>query len=132
MAQIPSLHMDRQQIHLGQRAGVTLALCFCAAIIEGMDLQSMGIAAPGIGPEFHLSKAELGNVLAASPLGLFFGAFAGGRIADLWGRRAALILSIVVFGAFQLATAWAAGYTSLLTIRFLCGLGLGGAFPNLI
>jgi AAHS family 3-hydroxyphenylpropionic acid transporter len=112
--------------------GVTLVLCFCAAIIEGVDLQSMGIAAPGIGPEFHLTKAALGSVLTASPLGLFFGAFIGGRLADLWGRRNALIMSIVVFGAFQLATAWATGYGSLLAIRFLCGLGLGGAFPNLI
>ena len=124
--------MEGQQIHLARRSSVTLALCFCAAIIEGLDLQSMGIAAPGIGPEFDLSRAALGDVLTASPLGLFFGAFAGGRIADLWGRRNALILSIVVFGAFQLATAWAPGYTSLLVIRFLCGLGLGGAFPNLI
>jgi len=33
---------------------------------------------------------------------------------------------------FQLATIWASGYDSLLLIRFLCGLGLGGAFPNLI
>jgi AAHS family 3-hydroxyphenylpropionic acid transporter len=115
-----------------QRSGVTLALCFCAAIIEGMDLQSMGIAAPGIEPEFHLSKQALGYVLMASPLGLFFGAFIGGRIADFWGRRNALILSIIVFGAFQLATAWASGYLDLLVIRFLCGLGLGGAFPNLI
>ena len=115
-----------------QRSGVTLALCFCAAIIEGIDLQSMGIAAPGIAPEFHLSKQALGYVLTASPLGLFFGAFIGGRVADFWGRRNALILSIIVFGAFQLATAWASGYTDLLAIRFLCGLGLGGAFPNLI
>ena len=115
-----------------QRSGVTLALCFCAAIIEGVDLQSMGIAAPGIAPEFHLSKQALGYVLTASPLGLFFGAFIGGRIADFWGRRNALILSIIVFGAFQLATAWASGYLDLLAIRFLCGLGLGGAFPNLI
>ena len=92
----------------------------------------MGIAAPGIGPEFHLSKAALGNVLTASPLGLFFGAFIGGRMADLWGRRNALILSILVFGVFQLSTAWATGFWSLLAIRFLCGLGLGGAFPNLI
>ena len=115
-----------------QRSGMTLALCFCAAIIEGIDLQSMGIAAPGIAPEFHLSKQALGTVLTASPLGLFFGAFIGGRIADFWGRRNALILSIIVFGAFQLTTAWARGYPDLLAIRFLCGLGLGGAFPNLI
>jgi AAHS family 3-hydroxyphenylpropionic acid transporter len=115
-----------------QRSTLTLALCFCAAIIEGIDLQSMGIAAPGLASEFHLSKEALGTVLTASPLGLFFGAFIGGRIADFRGRRTALILSIVVFGAFQLLTVWAEGYSSLIAIRFLCGLGLGGAFPNLI
>ena len=92
----------------------------------------MGIAASGIASEFHLSKEALGSVLTASPLGLFFGAFLGGRVADFWGRRNALILSIVVFGVFQLATAWAPGYSGLAAIRFLCGVGLGGAFPNLI
>ena len=114
-----------------RRAGLTLALCFCAAITEGIDLQSMGIAAAGIAAEFHLSN-ELGTVLAASPLGLFFGAFLGGRVADSWGRRNALIASIVAFGLFQLATPWAPGFTGLVAIRFLCGVGLGGAFPNLI
>jgi AAHS family 3-hydroxyphenylpropionic acid transporter len=114
-----------------RRAGLTLALCFCAAITEGIDLQSMGIAAGGIAAEFHLSK-ELGTVLAASPLGLFFGAFLGGRVADSWGRRNALIASIVAFGLFQLATPWAPGFAGLVAIRFLCGVGLGGAFPNLI
>src|SRR3569833_432655 len=115
-----------------RRAVLTLGLCFCAAIIEGIDLQSMGIAASGIAAEFHLSKEDLGTVLTASPLGLFFGAFLGGRAADAWGRRAALISSIIVFGLFQLATPWAPGFSGLVAIRFLCGLGLGGAFPNLI
>ena len=115
-----------------QRAVATLALCFLTAVIEGMDLQSMGIAAPSLGPEFGLSKQQLGVVLLASPLGLFFGAFIGGRIADFWGRKNALVLATAMFGALQLCTAWAAGLPSLLVIRFLCGLGLGGAFPNLI
>jgi MFS transporter, AAHS family, 3-hydroxyphenylpropionic acid transporter len=115
-----------------RRAVLTLALCFCAALIEGIDLQSMGIAASGIAAEFHLSKENLGAVLTASPLGLFFGAFLGGRAADSWGRRSALIASIIVFGLFQLATPWAPGFSGLVAIRFLCGVGLGGAFPNLI
>jgi len=92
----------------------------------------MGIAAPSLGPEFGLSKQQLGVVLLASPLGLFFGAFIGGRIADSWGRKTALVLATALFGALQLCTAWATGLGSLLVIRFLCGLGLGGAFPNLI
>ena len=115
-----------------QRVVATLALCFVTAVIEGMDLQSMGIAAPSLGPEFRLSRQQLGVVLLASPLGLFFGAFIGGRIADSWGRKTALVLATALFGALQLCTAWATGLGSLLVIRFLCGLGLGGAFPNLI
>ncbi len=111
---------------------MTLALCFLTALIEGIDLQSMGIAAPSLGPEFGLARQELGIVLLASPLGLFFGAFIGGRGADAWGRKSALLLAVTAFGAFQLSTAWATGFWSLCVLRFLCGLGLGGAMPNLI
>ncbi len=121
--------MDRS---LRLSAVLTLFLCFCTATIEGIDLQSMGLAAPKLRTEFGLAPHELGNVLFASPIGLFFGAFIGGRLADLWGRKAALIIAMLVFGAFQLSTVWAPGYEALLAIRFLCGLGLGGALPNLI
>jgi AAHS family 3-hydroxyphenylpropionic acid transporter len=115
-----------------QRVMTTLALCFLAAVIEGFDLQSMGIAAPSLGPEFGLSRQQLGVALLASPLGLFFGAFIGGRAADFWGRKTALVTATALFGALQLRTAWVSGLESLIVIRFLCGLGLGGAFPNLI
>jgi AAHS family 3-hydroxyphenylpropionic acid transporter len=120
------------EAHGASRATATLLLCFCTAVIEGIDLQSMGIAAPKLGPEFHLSKELLGYALMASPAGLFFGSFIGGRMADLWGRKGALVLATVVFGVFQLSTAWAPDYRTLLVIRILCGLGLGGALPNLI
>src|SRR5438874_757839 len=60
-------------------AFITLALCFLGAVVEGIDLQSMGVAAPKMQPEFHLSNPDMGWVLAAMPLGLFFGAFIGGR-----------------------------------------------------
>ena len=116
----------------GFAAFITLLLCFCGAVVEGIDLQSMGLAAPKMGPEFHLSRPELGLVLSAMPLGLFFGAFIGGRIADALGRKTALMVAMAVFGAFQLATTVAPGYEPLIGIRFLCGLGLGGALPNLI
>jgi AAHS family 3-hydroxyphenylpropionic acid transporter len=116
----------------GLAALITLVLCFLGAVVEGIDLQSMGLAAPRLGPEFHLSRPELGNVLSAMPLGLFVGAFLGGLMADRWGRKSALLLSMAVFGVFQLATTIAPGYEPLIGIRFLCGLGLGGALPNLI
>jgi AAHS family 3-hydroxyphenylpropionic acid transporter len=123
---------DKARTGGGMTAAVTLVFCFLTAIIEGIDLQSMGIAAPSLKPEFGLSNEQLGWILAASPIGLFFGSFFGGRLADFFGRKAALVGSMLVFGVFQLTTVWAPNYEILGAIRLLCGLGLGGALPNLI
>jgi AAHS family 3-hydroxyphenylpropionic acid transporter len=113
-------------------AALTIALCIGAAMIEGFDIQSAGVAAPRMGPEFGLDAREFGWVLAASPLGLLVGAALGGRLADRFGRKAVLIGSMLAFGLFTLGTALASGYHGLLVMRLLTGLGLGGALPNLI
>lgn len=111
---------------------VILALCFLAALLEGVDIQSMGLAAPKLGPEFGLGPAQLGYAATASVFGLFLGAAIGGRLADRVGRKAVLIGSFTALGVFSLATTVTHDLTSLLAMRVLTGLGLGGAFPNLI
>lgn len=111
---------------------VTIVLCVLAAMIEGLDIQSAGVAAPRMGPEFHLDATQLGYILAASPLGLLIGAALGGRLADRFGRKAMLIASMLMYGVFSILTALANGAESLILVRLLCGLGLGGALPNLI
>src|SRR5215831_2969051 len=114
------------------RAAVTVALCCLAALVEGYDIQSMGVAAPGLASALRLAKEQLGPVFSASTVGLFLGAIVIGRLADRVGRKWALIGSLATFGAFSLATASASGLTGLLVVRLLAGLGLGGAMPNLI
>src|SRR6516164_2263505 len=111
---------------------VTVALCCLAAIVEGYDIQSMGVAAPGLAPALHLTRDQLGPAFSASTVGLFIGAIAIGRLADRIGRKWALVGSLATFGLFSLATPYANGLASLLAIRFAAGLGLGGAMPNLI
>jgi AAHS family 3-hydroxyphenylpropionic acid transporter len=115
-----------------RRVGLTLALCFLAALIEGIDLQSMGVAAPMIAPEFGLNSQQLGAILSASPFGLLFGAILGGRLADTFGRKAMLVAAIAIFGVFTLATAMVKGVAALTVVRFLTGVGLGGSMPNLL
>jgi AAHS family 3-hydroxyphenylpropionic acid transporter len=113
-------------------AGRTVALCFLAAMFEGVDLQCMGLAGPRLGPEFHLGPSQLGLAASASILGLLIGAVFGGRLSDRIGRRWVLIGSMLALGAFSLATTVAADFDALLAIRVLAGLGLGGAMPTLI
>jgi AAHS family 3-hydroxyphenylpropionic acid transporter len=107
-------------------------LCFVGAMAVGFDIQSTGVAAPAMGPALGLTRAQLGPVFSASVVGLLIGAVLLGRVADRIGRKRTLMLSLTVFGVFSLATAAAWNFNSLLLIRLVAGLGLGGAMPNLI
>lgn len=111
---------------------LTVALCFLVATFEGVDLQAAGLVAPKIAPLFQLTPGQMGWFFSASTIGLVFGAMAGGRLADRHGRKIALLVSMVVFGLFSVTTAWSTSYEMLVATRFLTGLGLGGALPNLI
>ncbi|HEY2481442.1 MAG TPA: MFS transporter [Caulobacteraceae bacterium] len=115
-----------------RRMGVTLGLCFCAALAEGFDVQSIGVAAPKMVPALALGRDQLGFVFSASTLGLMVGALVVGRLADRVGRKWSLIASVVLYGVFSAVTALAWNLDSVLIVRFLTGLGIGGAMPTLI
>lgn len=111
---------------------LTLFLCFCIAILEGFDIQSIGVAAPSIQAEFNLTKGQLGWIFSAATLGMFPGAIVAGRLSDKIGRKKILIFSVAIFGVMSLLTAFATGFSSLVLIRFLTGIGMGGALPLII
>jgi AAHS family 3-hydroxyphenylpropionic acid transporter len=115
-----------------RRSTLTIALCFIVALIEGFDLQSAGTAAAGLRQSFALDPKMMGWVFSAGIIGLLPGAFFGGWIADRIGRKKILVLAVLLFGVFSLVTAGVASISSLLLARFMTGLGLGAALPNLI
>lgn len=110
----------------------TLILCFIFAIIEGFDLQSMGVAAPRMKTEMLISSAQMGWIFSAAVLGTLPGALIAGRIADSIGRKKVLITCILMFGLMSLLTPFVKDYNTLLIVRFLTGLGMGGALPIVI
>ena len=113
-------------------AAVTIALCFAVAVLEGLDIQAMGVAAPRLAAELHLPGGVLGQALSSSNIGLVVGAALGGWLADKIGRKPLLIASVLVFGAFTLGTMYAFNYESLFALRVGAGLGFGGALTNLM
>ncbi|KWF20718.1 3-(3-hydroxy-phenyl)propionate transporter MhpT [Burkholderia ubonensis] len=110
----------------------TLALCFAIALLEGLDLQSVGVAAPRMAHEFGLTVSQMGVAFSAGTFGLLPGAMLGGRLADRFGRKRVLIASVALFGLLSIATAQASSFAMLVVVRVLTGIGLGGAMPNLI
>jgi AAHS family 4-hydroxybenzoate transporter-like MFS transporter len=55
-----------------------------------------------------------------------------GPIADRCGRKWPAIFSTLSFAIFSVLTARASSFHELLLLRFLTGLGLGGAMPNVV
>jgi AAHS family 4-hydroxybenzoate transporter-like MFS transporter len=110
----------------------TIALCAIVIILDGFDTQCMGFLVPVISESLHIPLPSFGPVLSAALVGLMVAAMASGPIADRWGRRWVVIVSVVVFALFALLTARAQSLQELVVYRFLTGLGLGGAMPNAV
>lgn len=115
-----------------QRGWTTLLLCFCIALLEGFDIQAIGVAAPYLIPSLELDTGQAGIVFGAGMAGLVCGAVVGGWLADRMGRKGLLIACVAIFGVFTLATLVAAGPASLAAYRFLAGGGMGAAMPALV
>jgi MFS transporter, AAHS family, 3-hydroxyphenylpropionic acid transporter len=115
-----------------RHTAVTIGLCFLIAVLEGFDIQAMGVAAPRVAREFAFLPEQMGWIFSISNIGLVIGASVGGWLADRWGRKPVFIASVAMFGAFTLVTALVGSYETLLAVRFCAGLGFGAALPNMM
>ena len=109
-----------------------VAVCFAIAVLEGYDIQSMGVTAPAMARSLHIGKDQIGFAGSAAMVGLVIGAWLGGWLADRFGRKPVLIAATVCFGLFSLATALASDVHGLIAARLATGLGFGGAMPNML
>jgi AAHS family 4-hydroxybenzoate transporter-like MFS transporter len=109
-----------------------LLLCGLVSMLDGIDTQSIGIAAVPIAARLGIDMSAFGPIFASALLGAAIGAWTFGPLADRFGRKFTLIAATLLFGIFTFLTAYAASYGDLIVIRFVAGLGLGGATPCFI
>jgi AAHS family 4-hydroxybenzoate transporter-like MFS transporter len=101
-----------------------------AVVLDGVDNQLLPNAVPAMMREWQLPRAAFATAAATGPFGMIIGGVAGGVLGDRIGRRVALLGSVLMFAALTLAIAFVDSIGVLTILRFVAGVGLGGAMPN--
>ena len=99
-------------------------------ILDGVDNQLLPNAVPFIAPEWGVQNSAFRNALATGPFGMMIGGLMGGILGDRLGRRTALLGSVMAFAVLTLSIAFVNSVFMLGLLRFIAGIGLGGAMPN--
>ncbi len=99
-------------------------------ILDGVDNQLLPNAVPFIAPEWGVQNSAFRNALATGPFGMMIGGLMGGILGDRFGRRTALLGSVMAFAVLTLSIAFVNSVFMLGLLRFIAGIGLGGAMPN--
>jgi SHS family lactate transporter-like MFS transporter len=104
----------------------TFIACFLGWSLDAFDFFIMVWCLNAIATDFHTKISAVAEglflTLALRPVG----AFLFGRMADRFGRRPTLMVNIISYSVFELASAFAPSLTVLLVLRAFFGIAMGG------
>jgi len=104
----------------------TFIACFMGWSLDAFDFFILIFCVSALAQEFHLPASK---ILEASFLTLAMrpvGAFLFGLMADRFGRRPTLMVDIIAYSVFELASAFAPSFKIFLITRALFGIAMGG------
>lgn len=96
---------------------------------DAMQVLAVGFTAASIAATFQLTVPQALQTGTLFFLGMLIGAVVFGRLADRVGRRSVLILTVACDALFGTLSIFAPDFTSLLVLRFLTGMAVGGTLP---
>lgn len=108
---------------------VVLILLCVMYFITYLDRVNVSTAAAGFGPEFGLSKTQIGLVFSAFAYPYLIFQIIGGWVSDRFGAKRTLIACGVIWATATFLTGMAGGLVSMLAARVLLGFGEGATFP---
>jgi MFS transporter, AAHS family, 4-hydroxybenzoate transporter len=107
----------------------TIVLCALAAFFDGYDAQMLAMAIPLMASDFHVAPTSFAAAASGSLAGMAIGAMLLSPLADRFGRRLMLIVSLVILGTATLCATQAVDPTQIAIWRTLAGCGLGAVVP---
>lgn len=99
---------------------------FLGWTLDAFDFFLVVMTLTAIGKEFGVSDAKMAVTITLTLAFRPVGAFAFGLLADRYGRRMPLMLTLVFFSVMEVLSGLAPSYTAFLIFRALFGIGMGG------
>jgi AAHS family 4-hydroxybenzoate transporter-like MFS transporter len=109
---------------------IAVVLAALSIVVDGFDSQLIGFAIPVLIKEWGITRNAFAPVVAAGLIGMGIGSAFAGLFADRFGRRWAVVGSVLVFGTATCAIGFAPNVAAIAALRFIAGLGIGGALPS--
>lgn len=104
----------------------TFLACFLGWSLDAFDFFILVFCVSALAAQFHAKVSEVLEgvfwTLAMRPVG----AFLFGMMADRFGRRPTLMIDIIAYSVFELASAFAPSLKIFLVTRALFGIAMGG------
>ncbi|USQ68765.1 MFS transporter [Companilactobacillus allii] len=100
-----------------------------AWLFDAMDVALLSFIMPLIKVQWNLSPSQIGYVSSVTSLGMVFGSIICGYMADKFGRKNVMIVTLMVFSIGNLLLAFTTNVNQFMLIRFITGIGLGGELP---
>jgi MFS family permease len=99
-------------------------------LLDAFDVMLYALVLPVLIADFSLSKGMAGLLGSLTLVASGFGGILFGMIADRYGRRPALMGSLLVYSVFTFACGLSTTVWHLGVFRFLLGLGMGGEWTS--
>ncbi len=97
-------------------------------LFEVFDIYILALTTPALIAYFSLSRGDAGVITSVSAAGAIIGGILFGFVADRIGRVRTLLLTVLVYSVFTGAIIFSGSLSSLIALRFLGGLGMGGSW----
>lgn len=121
--QIVRQHIENSPLRACQI--LVIALCVAVNMLDGFDILALSLISPTLSREWHLAPQTLGLLFSTGLVGTAVGGFALSPIADIWGRRTAILINLGLMSIGMMLSALADSVAMLSILRFCTGLGVG-------